>query len=69
MHLKLSRFKFTFTLGTTFLQMQIMHTKIEEITIRVQNEGLPQFVFVFLQRENKHDNTTKHFMLRLGANP
>jgi hypothetical protein len=69
MHLKLSRFKFTFTLGTTFLQMQIMHIKIEEITIGVHNEGLPQFVFIFLQRENKHDNKTNHLMLRLGANP
>jgi hypothetical protein len=58
MHLqvKLSRFKLTFALGTTFLQMQIMHTIIEKITIGVQNEGLQQFVFVFLQRENKHDN-------------
>ncbi len=49
--------------------MQIMHTIIEKITIGVQNEGLPQFVFVFLQKENKHDNQTKHFMLRFGANP
>jgi hypothetical protein len=31
--------------------MQIMHTRIERITIGTQNQGLPQFVFVFLQNK------------------
>lgn len=46
-----------------------MHTQIEEITIGVQNEGLPQFVFVFLQRENKHDNKNQAFYVKIGSKP